>query len=115
METHAATVRGFHGDRWLLMYIDERFERTAGSSSVSSESSSVPSLSKLSIWKRFIADMNFLGCCGARFSFFGAYCVFGKGCAHSSGYHSIFMPLYVTRDIMQVLAKSELLIELREM
>jgi hypothetical protein len=55
------------------------------------------------------------------FGFVGAgagVCVFGlgrgKGAAHSSGYQSILKPLYEVRDIMQVLAKSALWMELVE-
>lgn len=66
----------------------------------------------LSTSKR-LTGCDFFGACWTG-SFFGVYWIFGRGWAHSSGYHSILIPLYTARDIIQVRAKRELWTELRE-
>ena len=80
---------------------------------LSSSASSESSPSNPNIWKRFIGWLGlFFG--GGLFSF-GTCLGSGRGIEHSSSYHSIFIPLYATRDIMHVRAKRELWIEFKAM
>lgn len=92
-------VGGFHGERWLILIVAN--EGSIVSSSASTESSSEVSVSSIfSIWKRFVPTLDFFTGF-ALISFFGDIGCFGKGVEHSSGIHSILMPLYIRRDTIK--------------